>query len=213
MGIGSGQPNRVDAARIAVQRAGEKARGSVLASDAFFPFPDSVEVAAAAGVTAIVQPGGSIRDAPESRRRRRRGYGHGHHWREALQTLVKCYQKCWGARSSLRLRHASEDSRDSPIKESCEVVTTWHPRFPSSRCGYTMLAVPIPPSALSVSPSHHIPLPPRGFSPPPAFGAASGSYDRTGRVKAFPSGHSRSARNRRSLAHAHGDPSVFSLSR
>jgi phosphoribosylaminoimidazolecarboxamide formyltransferase/IMP cyclohydrolase len=62
VGIGSGQPNRVDSARIAVQRAGDKARGSVLASDAFFPFPDSVEVAAAGGVTAIAHPGGSIRD-------------------------------------------------------------------------------------------------------------------------------------------------------
>ncbi|HUW70980.1 MAG TPA: bifunctional phosphoribosylaminoimidazolecarboxamide formyltransferase/IMP cyclohydrolase [bacterium] len=63
VGIGSGQPNRVDSTRIAVTRAGDRARGSVLASDAFFPFPDSVEVAAAAGITAIVQPGGSVRDA------------------------------------------------------------------------------------------------------------------------------------------------------
>jgi phosphoribosylaminoimidazolecarboxamide formyltransferase/IMP cyclohydrolase len=63
VGIGSGQPNRVDAARIAVERAKGRAAGSVLASDAFFPFPDSVEVAAAAGVTAIIQPGGSIRDS------------------------------------------------------------------------------------------------------------------------------------------------------
>jgi len=63
VGIGGGQPNRVDCVRIAVQRAGEKAHGSVMASDAFFPFPDSVEVAAAAGVTAIVHPGGSLRDA------------------------------------------------------------------------------------------------------------------------------------------------------
>jgi len=62
VGIGSGQPNRVDSARIAVRRAGDEARGSVLASDAFFPFPDSIEVAAAAGVTAIAHPGGSIRD-------------------------------------------------------------------------------------------------------------------------------------------------------
>lgn len=62
VGIGSGQPNRVDSTRIAVQRAGDRARGSVLASDAFFPFPDSIEVAAAAGITAIVQPGGSMRD-------------------------------------------------------------------------------------------------------------------------------------------------------
>ena len=63
VGIGSGQPNRVDSARIATTRAGEKAKGAVMASDAFFPFPDSVEVAAQAGITAIVAPGGSVRDA------------------------------------------------------------------------------------------------------------------------------------------------------
>ncbi len=63
VGIGGGQPNRVDCVRIAVQRAGDKARGAVMASDAFFPFPDSVEEAARAGITAIVEPGGSIRDA------------------------------------------------------------------------------------------------------------------------------------------------------
>jgi phosphoribosylaminoimidazolecarboxamide formyltransferase/IMP cyclohydrolase len=62
VGIGMGQTNRVDSVRIAAQRAGERARGSVLASDAFFPFPDGVEAAAAAGVTAIAQPGGSVRD-------------------------------------------------------------------------------------------------------------------------------------------------------
>ncbi len=62
VGIGGGQPNRVDCVRIAAQRAGERARGAVMASDAFFPFPDSVEEAARAGITAIVQPGGSIRD-------------------------------------------------------------------------------------------------------------------------------------------------------
>ncbi len=63
VGIGGGQPNRVDAVRIAIERAGERAAGSVLASDAFFPFSDNVEVAAAAGIAAIVQPGGSVRDA------------------------------------------------------------------------------------------------------------------------------------------------------
>jgi phosphoribosylaminoimidazolecarboxamide formyltransferase/IMP cyclohydrolase len=63
VGIGGGQPNRVDSARIAIGRAGVKARGAVLASDAFFPFPDSIEAAAAAGVTAAVHPGGSMRDA------------------------------------------------------------------------------------------------------------------------------------------------------
>ncbi len=63
VGIGGGQPNRVDCVRIAAARAGERARGAVMASDAFFPFPDSVEVAAGAGITAVVHPGGSVRDA------------------------------------------------------------------------------------------------------------------------------------------------------
>jgi phosphoribosylaminoimidazolecarboxamide formyltransferase/IMP cyclohydrolase len=63
VGIGGGQPNRVDCVRIAIQRAGEKARGAVMASDAFFPFPDSVQVAAEAGVRAVIHPGGSIHDA------------------------------------------------------------------------------------------------------------------------------------------------------
>ncbi|GAB6934665.1 bifunctional phosphoribosylaminoimidazolecarboxamide formyltransferase/IMP cyclohydrolase [Calditerricola yamamurae] len=63
LGVGAGQMNRVGAARIALAQAGEKAKGAVLASDAFFPMPDTVEEAAKAGVTAIIQPGGSIRDA------------------------------------------------------------------------------------------------------------------------------------------------------
>ncbi len=63
VGIGGGQPNRVDCVKIAVERAGAQARGAVLASDAFFPFPDAVELAARAGVTAIIHPGGSVRDA------------------------------------------------------------------------------------------------------------------------------------------------------
>lgn len=62
VGVGGGQPNRVDAARIAIGRAGERSRGAVAASDAFFPFGDTVEELAAAGVTAIIQPGGSVRD-------------------------------------------------------------------------------------------------------------------------------------------------------
>jgi len=62
VGIGTGQVNRVDAASQAAGRAGEAARAAALASDAFIPFPDVVEVAARAGVTAIIQPGGSIRD-------------------------------------------------------------------------------------------------------------------------------------------------------
>ncbi|MCP4140102.1 MAG: bifunctional phosphoribosylaminoimidazolecarboxamide formyltransferase/IMP cyclohydrolase [Chloroflexi bacterium] len=62
VGIGGGQPNRVDCVRISGERAGAKAKSSVMASDAFFPFPDGVDEAAKLGVTAIIQPGGSIRD-------------------------------------------------------------------------------------------------------------------------------------------------------
>jgi len=62
VGVGAGQMNRVGSAKIAIQQAGERAKGSVMASDAFFPMPDTVEEAAKAGVTAIIQPGGSIRD-------------------------------------------------------------------------------------------------------------------------------------------------------
>jgi len=63
VGVGMGQVNRVDAARLAVTRAGDRAAGAVAASDAYFPFPDGLEVLAAAGVRAVVQPGGSVRDA------------------------------------------------------------------------------------------------------------------------------------------------------
>lgn len=63
IGIGGGQPNRVDCVRIAAERAGEKTKGSVMASDAFFPFPDSIELAAQLGITAIAHPGGSKRDS------------------------------------------------------------------------------------------------------------------------------------------------------
>jgi len=66
LGIGAGQMSRVDAARIAVAKAAETGHdlsGSVAASDAFFPFPDGVEALHDAGVRAVIQPGGSIRDA------------------------------------------------------------------------------------------------------------------------------------------------------
>jgi phosphoribosylaminoimidazolecarboxamide formyltransferase/IMP cyclohydrolase len=63
VGVGMGQVNRVDSCKLAVERAGEeRARGSYAASDAFFPFPDGVEVIAQAGATAIISPGGSVRD-------------------------------------------------------------------------------------------------------------------------------------------------------
>ena len=63
IGMGAGQPNRVISVKLAVQSAGLKASGSVMSSDAFFPFPDNVEVASKSGISCIIQPGGSIRDA------------------------------------------------------------------------------------------------------------------------------------------------------
>jgi phosphoribosylaminoimidazolecarboxamide formyltransferase/IMP cyclohydrolase len=62
LGVGAGQMNRVRSVRLCVEQAGESARGAVMASDAFFPFPDGPEAAAAAGITAIIQPGGSVKD-------------------------------------------------------------------------------------------------------------------------------------------------------
>lgn len=63
VGIGGGLPSRVDSVKLAVEKAGDRARGAVLASDAFFPFPDGIEEAAKAGITSVIQPGGSIRDS------------------------------------------------------------------------------------------------------------------------------------------------------
>ena len=62
LGTGAGQMSRVDSVEIAVKKAGPRAAGSVMASDAFFPFPDSIETAAAARVAAVIQPGGSKND-------------------------------------------------------------------------------------------------------------------------------------------------------
>jgi phosphoribosylaminoimidazolecarboxamide formyltransferase/IMP cyclohydrolase len=62
VGAGAGQPNRVTSVHLALRAAGERAPGSALASDAFFPFADSIELAAEGGVRAVVQPGGSLRD-------------------------------------------------------------------------------------------------------------------------------------------------------
>ena len=62
VGVGAGQMSRVDSVEISIDKAGDRANGAILASDAFFPFPDSIESAADAGVIAVIQPGGSRRD-------------------------------------------------------------------------------------------------------------------------------------------------------
>lgn len=73
LGVGAGQMNRVGSANIALEQAGDKARGAVMASDAYFPFKDTVESAADHGITAIIQPGGSIRDQESIDECNRRG--------------------------------------------------------------------------------------------------------------------------------------------
>ena len=63
IGMGAGQPNRVTSVYLALKIAGDRSQGTVLASDAFFPFADGIELAASGGVTAVIEPGGSVRDA------------------------------------------------------------------------------------------------------------------------------------------------------
>jgi phosphoribosylaminoimidazolecarboxamide formyltransferase/IMP cyclohydrolase len=61
-GVGAGQPNRVESVNLATKKAGDNAKGAALASDAYFPFGDSIELAASLGIAAVIQPGGSMRD-------------------------------------------------------------------------------------------------------------------------------------------------------
>ena len=86
-GVGGGQTSRVDAVEMAVRKAADRAKGAVLASDAFFPFRDGVDVAAWGGVTAIVQPGGSKQDFEAIAAADETRHGHGLHRRSPLQTL------------------------------------------------------------------------------------------------------------------------------
>ena len=90
LAVGAGQMSRVDACRIAVwkaQEAGLDLEGSVVASDAMFPFPDGLLAAADAGASACIQPGGSMRDEGRHRRRRRARDGHGLHRPPPLPAL------------------------------------------------------------------------------------------------------------------------------
>ena len=89
VGIGGGQQNRLDSAGIAATKAAGRADGGCCASDAFFPFRDGLDAVAAAGVRAVIQPGGSVRDDEVDRRRRRARHGHGLHRRTPLPPLVR----------------------------------------------------------------------------------------------------------------------------
>ena len=87
LAVGAGQMSRVDSVKIAVMKAQTPLTGSVVASDAFFPFPDGVEEAAKAGATAFIQPGGSVRDADVIAAADKLGSGDGFHGRAAFPAL------------------------------------------------------------------------------------------------------------------------------
>ncbi len=88
-GVGAGQMSRVDSARIGAMKSVLGIKGSVAASDAFFPFPDGVEVIAEAGATAIIQPGGSVKRQGSHRYRQQARLGNGADRRAALPALRK----------------------------------------------------------------------------------------------------------------------------
>ena len=88
VGMGAGQPNRVTSVHLSARVASEKAAGSVMASDAYFPFPDGIEEAAAVGVTAVIQPGGSINDEAVIKAANELGRRNGLHRTTALLSLI-----------------------------------------------------------------------------------------------------------------------------
>ena len=88
VGVGAGQMSRVDSVKLGAMKAVLPLAGTVVASDAFFPFPDGVEEAVKNGATAFIQPGGSVRDAGRDRRRRPAGRRHGLHRRPPFPPLT-----------------------------------------------------------------------------------------------------------------------------
>ena len=107
LGAGAGQMSRVDSVEIAIRKAGDRVRGAVLASDAFFPFPDSIDEAAAAGVAALIQPGGSRNDDQCIAACNQPRPAHDLHRPPALQTLRAGGRMAEGHRFGIRLQSLS----------------------------------------------------------------------------------------------------------
>ena len=110
VGVGAGQMSRVDACRMGAMKAVLPLRGTVAASDAFFPFPDSVEEIAKAGAVAIIQPGGSVRDSGSHRGGGPAGSGDDLHWRQTFPPL--------GGRRAKRIRRPGPSSTRSCTSDS-----------------------------------------------------------------------------------------------
>ena len=111
VGVGAGQMSRVDSVKIGAMKAVLPLAGTVVASDAFFPFPDGVEEAAKNGATAVIQPGGSVNDARSDCGRRPAGPGDGVHRRAALPALIKERpQRLPSPLPRCRLRYRSQET-------------------------------------------------------------------------------------------------------
>ena len=132
VGMGAGQPNRVNSVHLAARAAGERAKGTVLASDAFFPFADGLELAAESGITAVVQPGGSIRDDEVIAAADKAGPRNGLHQHPTLPPLGPL-----GAFAYRRRRACSRPSPGSLRAFAARCTRArWGTRFPRCRsCG------------------------------------------------------------------------------
>ncbi len=125
VGVGAGQMSRVDSTQIAIQKAGDRAKGSVLASDAFFPFGDSVKLAAAAGIRAVIQPGGSKRDDESIAHLQRARHTDDRHRPPAFSALEFCVHV-----------HPRRHCRaQAPRNRGCEIGAAGIASAPCSRSG------------------------------------------------------------------------------
>ena len=93
IGVGPGQTSRVEAVRIASRRAGDRAKGSMMVSDAFFPFRDGIDSANEIGVSSVVQPGGSVRDQESIDAANEHGISMLFTWDQTVPTLENCYSE------------------------------------------------------------------------------------------------------------------------
>ena len=130
LGAGAGQMSRVDSVEIAIKKAGDRGRGRVLASDAFFPFPDSIEQAAAAGVAAIIQPGGSRTRRRSDRRLQRAQIADDLHRPAALQALERSGRPRW---PSVLDKIVATKRRKSPPPKLAQPEATLRASWPPRR--------------------------------------------------------------------------------
>ena len=144
---GVGQTSRVDALRQAIEKAssfGFDLHGAVMASDAFFPFPDCVEIAGAAGIRAVVQPGGSIKDADSIAACDELRHGHGADWSATFQALERVPRSSSFARM-LPVRRLLNQPNDSPGQHTSEAGASRYSAYPPPKPPYLYVLFCPPP--------------------------------------------------------------------